>query len=335
MQQKTSTNLNLLPISELTAPCSIEPTPTHSTYLGKKTKRPTRLFFSSFEKGNQCSICLEFDYYSPSKCIQCTLCKSFCHPQCYIDRISNNINLNNFICQCCASKEKRKCSLCGEGHGMIKEIQQNFYSHVYCSKFFKEVHEEGLQIRKWRYRAVCKVCQNKKYESVPVIKCSNTKCKNYYHVQCAVDSGLIFNLGFQKDFFAISNDNDTFPFYCNYHNKNLIREYEYYIKQMDQVLEANDKEEVTNSKVTEIGDETEEITTNPKESKEEVSHSNINLNNKEDFLKVNFDYDNKNISNENALNADFTIDDIDIFKGFEPGIKKNENLFNSFNMDYF
>ena len=59
------------------------------------------------------------------------------------------------------------------------------------------------------------------------------------------------------------------------------------------------------------------------------------LNNKEDFLKVNFDYDNKNISNENALNADFTIDDIDIFKGFEPGIKKNENLFNSFNMDYF
>ena len=57
--------------------------------------------------------------------------------------------------------------------------------------------------------------------------------------------------------------------------------------------------------------------------------------NKEDFLKVNFDYDNKNISNENALNADFTIDDIDIFKGFELGIKKNENLFNSFNMDYF
>lgn len=334
MQQKPITNLNLLPVSELTAPCSIEPTPTHSTFLNKKTKRPTKLSFSSFEKGNQCSICLEFDYYSPSKCVQCTICKCYVHPGCYIDRISNNINLNNFICQSCSGQGKQKCFLCAGQGGILKEIQQKFYSHEYCARFFKEVHEEGMQIRKWRYRAVCKLCQNKKYNSVPVIKCSNTKCKNYYHIQCAIENGLIFNLGFQEDFYAIKNDNDTIPFYCNYHNKNLIREYENYIKQMDQVLEVSDKEEITNSKVTELDDETEEITTNAKE-KEEVSNSNISLNNKEDFLKVNFDYDNKNTSNENANNADFTIDDIDLFKGFEPGIKKNENLFNSFNMDYF
>ena len=37
-----------------------------------------------------------------------------------------------------------------------------------------------------------------------MIKCSNTKCKNYYHIQYAIQNGLIFNLGFQKDFYGLT-----------------------------------------------------------------------------------------------------------------------------------
>lgn len=380
MQNKPTTILNLMTISEATAPCSIEATPKNNSFLQKKTKRSAALFISSLEKGNQCSICLEFDHYSPSKCIQCSNCKSYCHIQCYIDNISHNINLNNFICQTCLNKtsnnfNNQKCSLCSCNTGILKEVVPNFFSHVYCLKFIKEVQEENFQIRKWRYRSVCKLCQNKKGEkSFPVIKCSNTKCRNYYHIQCAIENGLIFNLGFQKDFYGLGieeknnnkNIEETYPFYCNYHNKILIKEYEDYIKQMDSVLDGKDtdkkkedvqeeqiqvsipiekesikdeskeKEEITNSKATEI-DENEEVINPIKE----VSNSNINkLNNKEDFLKVNFDYDNKNNNskeNEHLNNGDLNEDDVDLFKNFEQMNKKSENhrFFNSFSLEYF
>ena len=343
MQQKSPLIQNQTP--ELIKPSQElnEPFSNGATLLNKKTKRSSFNMISLTEKGNQCSICLEYDYYSPSKCIQCSQCKSYSHIQCYKDNISSNIEVHNFICSLCFSNVRNKdshlkCIFCSGDEGIMRIISSDKFCHVYCSRFFKEINEGELNIRKWRYTSVCKICKEKRKEnSIPVIKCSNTKCKNYYHIQCAIKNGLIFNLGFQNDFYGLTlKGSKIIPFYCGHHNKNLITEYNDYIKQMDCVLytkeeEAN-KEEVTNSKVTEL-DETEEITTTNqiKEKKEATTISNANKESKnDDFLKVNI-YGNLNQKeNENENNIEL-IDDTDLFKDFEEMNKKNETspFFNS------
>ena len=336
MQQKSPAILNQIP--ELNKPFqeSNEPFSNRANLLNKKTKRSSLNLISLTEKGNQCSICLEYDHYSPSKCIQCTQCKSYCHIQCYKDNISSNIEINHFICSLCFINARNKdshikCVLCSRDEGIMKQISSKKFCHVYCHKFFKEIQEGEFNNRKWRYSSACKICREK--INIPVIKCSNTKCKNYYHIQCAIKNGLIFNLGFQKDFYGLTlKGSEIYPFYCGHHNKNLIKEYNDYIKQMDSVLDTKEeqpnKEEVTNSKVTEL-DETEEITTTNQIKEQKETTTITNTNKDDDFLKVNIYGALNQKSNENENNNDL-IDD-DLFKDFEEMNKKDEmsHFFNS------
>ena len=239
MPKKTIQNLNLISALEATAPCSIETTPKTKQFLNRKTNRSLVSFSEHNEK--ICSICLENDKYTPSKCIQCTSCLSYCHLECYKQNISNQISLNNFKCQSCLNSPSSKCFLCFNEKGILKMVNEKLYSHIYCMKYFKELQEEEFEIRKWRYRKQCKICHNKDktIAGAPVLKCNNTKCKNYYHICCAIENGLIFSLSYQSDFYKLDS-NEVFPFYCNYHNKNLISQYMDYINDMDCVLEMNE-----------------------------------------------------------------------------------------------
>ena len=81
------------------------------------------------------------------------------------------------------------------------------------------------KIRRWRYKNSCKYCGEKLSKSVAVIKCKKPKCKDYYHVPCAVVKGMIFSLNFMRKYYNISK-NEQIPFYCSNHNKKIVNQYD-------------------------------------------------------------------------------------------------------------
>lgn len=60
-----------------------------NTFLKKKTKSESLLptwgssLHSAAQIGQQCDICLEYDKYTLTKCIKCSVCEAYCHLKCY------------------------------------------------------------------------------------------------------------------------------------------------------------------------------------------------------------------------------------------------------------
>ena len=61
-----------------------------------------------------------------------------------------------------------------------------------------------------------------------MIKCKNPRCKEYYHIPCAIQKGMIFDLNYMKKFYNVSN-NEEIPFYCSNHNKKISFIYKTYV----------------------------------------------------------------------------------------------------------
>ena len=250
--------------------------------LNRKTKRENNN--SSLEFQNlqiylpneiRCSICLEYQKFS-SNCLKCMECSSYFHRDCYnlfnihnekTDEIKNDNN--NPICARCKEEKikngiKISCYFCKEHDGIIKKLDENKYIHHYCYVFFRE----NLNNPK---TGICKLCKKR---NIPTIDCAGDKCKERYHIKCALENGLIFSLPFWKD---EKNEKKTFNdlilFLCRNHNKLTIESYAEYISAMNQSM--NDK------KVN--------------ESDNNPINDNQN-NNNEDFISLNNDKDN-NITN--------------------------------------
>ena len=153
-----------LPSSNISLPPTSQPPP----LLNRKHKRTVYSFIISSHKGNRCSICLEYDKYSISKCINCKKCNSSCHIECYERECSVISDKNDFICNKCSCKcndTYQKCCLCSDDIGIVVQIKQtNQWSHLYCKRFYKEIidHEASLAnsavdthnipLRKWIYK---------------------------------------------------------------------------------------------------------------------------------------------------------------------------------------
>ena len=251
-------NLKLGNLSSTTALFSITSTttPSNKSLLSHKTKRSIYSLDAS-ELGNRCSICLEYDKYSKEKCIKCKNCNSTFHYKCYKDNYISNVtsieNTNNFICERCNLNKDNfnsiQCYLCGDEKGIMKKIDNELYSHIYCLKFIKELNKDKTeQLRQWRFSSKCKCCKSI-IDKIPVIKCANSKCKNYYHIKCAIDLSLIFNINFQKDFYKTD---DYVNFYCLTHNSNIVKAYQSFISENDESEKTNNV--IENIKVQKIND---------------------------------------------------------------------------------
>jgi len=218
--------------------------------LHHKTKRTIYLSDSS-TFGNRCTICLEYEKYSKEKCMKCKKCNNYFHKQCYLYNFPNsNIkNENNFICDKCKKKDETSiCILCGDDKGIMKNIDNNIYTHLYCLRYFFELKGQKFEaFRKWRFKSKCKVCKNV-IDNIPVIKCKNTKCKNFYHIKCAIERNAIFSLIFQEFFFKIGK-NDLIPFYCNFHSIYLVKEYQVYISKIDTAINKEKNKKIKYQKI--------------------------------------------------------------------------------------
>ena len=249
--------------------------------------------------GHRCTICLEYDKYSEKKCQKCFVCNSYYHKKCYekfepkFENLNNN-NKNNILClNCIEKKTTSKCILCGREIGIKKKLNNGNYIHNYCIKFIKEYNETQNEIRKWRFNQKCKFCKNNN-SNIPIIKCQNTKCKNYYHIQCAIKNKIIFSLNFMKDFYKISDD-ETIPFYCSLHYKTLAKEYNDFIKQMDVFLgdDEENKLKILDSSLNKEKKEVKIVKFN-RNFKKKIIFNSIKIEKKKNFNVVVEDFEGKN-----------------------------------------
>ena len=188
----------------------------------------------------KCEICNQFTEFSEEDLISCSTCKCLFHQSCYeqyelydnstykCKRCSYALKINKSMNEC-------KCFICGTSNGVLSlNYSTNSFYHKLCICFlneFKGLKEVDIcknKIRKWRYKNSCRYCGEKLSKSKAVIKCKNPKCKEYYHIPCAIEKGMIFDLNYMKKFYNVSNF-DEIPFYCSNHNKKISFMYKTYV----------------------------------------------------------------------------------------------------------
>ena len=212
--------------------------------ITKKTKRG-RKEDNPLPNLPKCDICLQYSDLSREKLVSCSICKCLFHKSCYnqYEEISPSDN-DSAIYNCirCTEAFKLKiplneitCFICGRSNKTLNYNQttRDFY-HQICLNFFCEFNEikpEQISkdlIRKWRYKNSCKYCGEKLSKNVAVIKCKKPTCKDYYHIACAIEKGMIFDLNFMKEYYHVSKNNQI-PFFCSNHNKKISHEYKNFI----------------------------------------------------------------------------------------------------------
>ena len=219
------------------------PSSQQQTFITKKTLRG-RKAKSPLPCMPRCSICLEFASHSTSALITCSLCQSTFHPSCYhIPLLSPS--LSEFTCERCTealstntSPFSFRCFICSNHNGiLIKNEATNIYYHQTCLRLLPELYENNSnsntntpsicrsKIRKWRYKNSCRYCNDKLSKDKAVIKCSNPKCKEYYHIPCAIAKGMIFSFKYLDLYYKLNPHSQAVPFYCACHNKRVACAY--------------------------------------------------------------------------------------------------------------
>ena len=264
--------------------------------LNRKKKRDSNISSEIFDQNSssnneiKCSICLGEEKLIPN-CYKCSTCSSYFHLECYNlftfqetkeEKIDKEKALNNFECYRCREEKKYgeefKCFVCRTHSGIIKKMEENKFLHHFCYVFFKD----NLNNLKG---GICKLCSRKK---IPVLKCEDSKCKDKYHIQCAIDQKIIFCLPYMRtDDIKLdeNNFNEKIPFYCDIHNDLLIKNFKEYsltvqISKNDKIQpeiteeqkKENDNQEINNKKSNEEEDK------NNKDQKEEEEKNNNNTN---------------------------------------------------------
>ena len=314
-------------------------------YLNRKKKRDSNISSEILEPiiplNNEirCSICLGYEKLVPN-CFKCILCSSYFHLECYnlfkLPETKENIlkeeNLPNFECFRC--KEEKilskniTCYLCKTHNGITKKLENDKYLHHYCYVFFKDslMNKGG---------GSCKNCSHKK---IPVLKCQETKCKDKYHIQCAIDKQIIFWLPFMREEDKINKEkfNDKILFFCEIHNEDLIKNYNDYYTTM--LLSKNDKNEepINNNNIsTNNLEKNPEIKNNDKNNSEIIpqkipeSESN-NIPNEQKSIKEekkieNNDMNEKNNEKEKDKNNENIIPNINLHIGNNTNNNLNTN----------
>ena len=257
---------------------------TSKKLLNRKTKRENNINpFEFITPKIRCSICLEYQKFS-TKCYKCTNCSSYFHLDCYNyfklnennteDIILDNNNINNFICIKCKEDKPNNpiiCSICREHEGILKKLDNNYYHH-YCYFIFKDnIHNIKL--------GNCKECKKR---TLPSIGCTEEKCKERYHIKCALENGIIYSLPYYTGDEKIVKEtfNEYIPFKCPSHNTVFFNNYMSFITAMTQSI--NDNINAANI----INDN------NPIN----INQNNNNTNNGE-VISINNENNNNNLSN--------------------------------------
>ena len=300
----------------------------------------------------KCDICLQYSDLSKEKLVSCSICKCLFHKSCYnqYEEISPSDN-DTAIYNCirCTEAFKLKisineitCFICGRSNKALNynKTTRDFY-HQICFDFFCEfnnIKPEQISkdlIRKWRYKNSCKYCGEKLSKNVAVIKCKKPTCKDYYHLACAIEKGMIFDLNFMKEYYHVSKNNQI-PFYCSNHNKKISHEYKNFISKKleekktflnplnsleiekiqdnEDIMMKNENIDNQNENIGNINDLCKSISCVSLEEKnednqeqEQEQNNNIMEQNDEIYLNQDMDIDNSFDNKDNTFNLNIGI----------------------------
>ena len=213
--------------------------------ISRKTNRGRKEKNKFDNNQPKCEVCLEFAEFSKETLISCSTCNCFFHKSCfnqYEEITSSDEEVKYYRCIRCTHAlnlnkniNEFKCFICYHSDKVLKFNRvQGIYYHQICLDNLPELNclpDEEItkdKIKKWRYKNSCKFCGKKLSKNIAVTKCKNPKCKEHYHIPCAVAKGIIFNLKFMKEFYHVDKNNQI-PFYCSNHNKKIYNQYKNYL----------------------------------------------------------------------------------------------------------
>ena len=220
---------------------SLEETECSHNLIARKTLRGRKEKIPLPKNKLKCEICLQFSDFSQEDLLSCSTCKCLFHKSCYDEyEIVDNSTYKCIRCIYALKENKSineyKCLICGTSNKVLnRNTLNNCFYHKTCLNMLNEfIGLEGEDIckeniRKWRYKNSCRYCGEKLSKAKAVIKCKNPKCKEYYHIPCAIEKGMIFDLNFMKNFYNVSS-NEEIPFYCANHNKKLAFMYKTHVR---------------------------------------------------------------------------------------------------------
>ena len=220
---------------------SLEETECSHNLIARKTLRGRKEKIPLPKNKLKCEICLQFSDFSQEDLLSCSTCKCLFHKSCYDEyEIVDNSTYKCIRCIYALKENKSineyKCFICGTSNKVLnRNTLNNCFYHKICLNMLNEfIGLEGEDIckeniRKWRYKNSCRYCGEKLSKAKAVIKCKNPKCKEYYHIPCAIEKGMIFDLNYMKNFYNVSS-NDEIPFYCSNHNKKLAFMYKTHVR---------------------------------------------------------------------------------------------------------
>ena len=213
--------------------------------ISRKTNRGRKEKNKFDNNQPKCEVCLEFAEFSKETLISCSTCNCFFHKSCfnqYEEITSSDEEVKYYRCIRCTHAlnlnkniNEFKCFICFHSNSVLKFNRvQGIYYHQICLDNLPELNclpDEEItkdKIKKWRYKNSCKFCGKKLSKNIAVTKCKNPKCKEHYHIPCAVAKGNIFDLKFMKEFYHVDKNNQI-PFYCSNHNKKIYNQYKNYL----------------------------------------------------------------------------------------------------------
>jgi hypothetical protein len=309
--------------------------------LKKKTKRSQNTLSKNLPK---CDICLELAEYSESQLIECNLCCVLVHKKCLSEFTQETPNqerigretsskMFNWLCSRCEESKilkqdfnNMRCLICSESNGYLMKINGQ-QIHVRCLRLIPELFEvfpniakidpetkfENV-IRKWRTKNKCKICTDRS-ESKMVIKCSNTKCKFYSHIQCAIKTEMILPLDFTYDYLGFTKEEKytkPLPFYCHNHSRNMVKDYKIYLSQVCTAMSVSEgnrhKESICSAKGSTCEENSIRVEKIEQVSQFQVFHQNPqNQENQE--IKEN-KLNQTNITSDSKVSTHFCFDNI-------------------------
>lgn len=213
--------------------------------ISRKTNRGRKEKNKFDNNQPKCEVCLEFAEFSKETLISCSTCNCFFHKSCfnqYEEITSSDEEVKYYRCIRCTHAlnlnkniNEFKCFICFHSDKVLKFNRvKGIYYHQICLDNLPELNclsDEEItkdKIKKWRYKNSCKFCGKKLSKNIAVTKCKNPKCKEHYHIPCAVAKGNIFDLKFMKEFYHVDKNNQI-PFYCSNHNKKIYNQYKNYL----------------------------------------------------------------------------------------------------------
>ena len=213
--------------------------------ISRKTNRGRKEKNKFDNNQPKCEVCLEFAEFSKETLISCSICNCFFHKSCfnqYEEITSSDEEVKYYRCIRCTHAlnlnkniNEFKCFICYHSDKVLKFNRvQGIYYHQICLDNLPELNclpDEEInkdKIKKWRYKNSCKFCGKKLSKNIAVTKCKNPKCREHYHIPCAVAKGNIFDLKFMKEFYHVDKNNQI-PFYCSNHNKKIYNQYKNYL----------------------------------------------------------------------------------------------------------